>query len=257
MGVGKIIFITGATAGFGKAIAYKFAAHGWDVIINGRRRERLTAIEQDLREQYGARVLSLPFDIRDREEVTRSIQSLPHDWKNIDVLVNNAGLASGLSTIQEGDPDDWDLMIDTNVRGLLYVSRQIMPQMVAQKRGHIINISSIAGKEAYAKGNVYCATKHAVDALTKSMRIDLLEHGIKVTSIDPGAAKTEFSLVRFHGDVERAKKAYQGYEPLHPEDIADIAYFAATRPAHVVLNDIVVTPLAQANTSYIVKKEVS
>ncbi len=257
MGVGKIIFITGATAGFGKAIAYKFAAHGWDVIINGRRKERLTAIERDLKDQYNARVLSLPFDIRDREEVTRSIQSLPHDWKNIDVLVNNAGLASGLSTIQEGDPDDWDLMIDTNVRGLLYVSRQIMPQMVAQHRGHIINISSIAGKEAYAKGNVYCATKHAVDALTKSMRIDLLEHGIKVTSIDPGAAETEFSLVRFHGDVERAKKAYQGYEPLHADDIADIAYFAATRPAHVVLNDIVVTPLAQANTSYIVKKDVS
>ncbi len=251
----KTIFITGATAGFGKAIAYKFAAHGWDLILNGRREDRLNAIEHDLKEQFNARVHSLPFDVRDRAKVQQSIQSLPHDWKTIDVLVNNAGLASGLSTIQEGDIDDWEVMIDTNVKGLLYVSRQIMPMMISQKYGHIINISSIAGKEAYARGNVYCATKHAVDALTKSMRIDLLEHGIKVTSIDPGAAETEFSLVRFHGDSERAKKSYQGYEPLHAEDIADIAYFAATRPAHVVLNDIVVTPLAQANTAYIFKKE--
>lgn len=252
----KIIFITGATAGFGKAIAYKFAAHGWDIIINGRRIDRLNQIENDLKEQFGVNVLSLPFDVRDRAKVQQNIQSLPHDWKEIDVLVNNAGLASGLSTIQEGDIDDWEVMIDTNVKGLLYVSRQIMPLMINRKQGQIINISSIAGKEAYARGNVYCATKHAVDALTKSMRIDLLEHGIKVTSIDPGAAETEFSLVRFRGDAERAKKSYLGYEPLHAEDIADIAYFAATRPAHVVLNDIVVTPLAQANTAYIVKKEI-
>ena len=218
MNTNKTIFITGATAGFGKAIAYKFAAHGWNLILNGRREERLNIIEQDLKEQFNSKVLSL-------------------------------------STIQEGDIDDWEVMIDTNVKGLLYVSRQVMPMMVNQKHGHIINISSIAGKEAYARGNVYCATKHAVDALTKSMRIDLLEHGIKVTSIDPGAAETEFSIVRFHGDVERGKKSYQGYEPLRAEDIADIAYFAATRPAHVVLNDIVVTPLAQANTTYIFKKE--
>lgn len=251
----KIIFITGATAGFGKAIAYKFAAHGWDIILNGRREERLIQIENDLKEQFNARTISLAFDIRDREQVIRNIQSLPHDWKHIDVLVNNAGLASGLSTIQEGDVDDWEVMIDTNIKGLLYISRQIMPMMIAQKSGHIINMSSIAGKEAYARGNVYCATKHAVDALTKSMRIDLLEHGIKVTSIDPGAAETEFSLVRFRGDAERAKKSYQGYEPLHADDIADIAYFAATRPPHVVLNDIVVTPLAQANTAYIFKKD--
>jgi NADP-dependent 3-hydroxy acid dehydrogenase YdfG len=252
----KIIFITGATAGFGKAIAYKFAAHGWDLILNGRREDRLNRIEQDLKEQFNTNVLSLPFDVRDREKVQQNIQALPHDWKAIDVLVNNAGLASGLSTIQEGDIDDWEVMIDTNVKGLLYVSRQVMPLMINQKYGHIINISSIAGKEAYARGNVYCATKHAVDALTKSMRIDLLEHGIKVTSIDPGAAETEFSLVRFRGDVERAKKSYQGYEPLRAEDIADIAYFAATRPPHVVLNDIVVTPLAQANTAYIHKKDI-
>jgi 3-hydroxy acid dehydrogenase / malonic semialdehyde reductase len=250
----KIIFITGATAGFGKAIAFKFAEHGFDLILNGRREDRLIAIEKELSELYGCRVLSLVFDITDRAATIQMINNIPHDWKNIDVLVNNAGLAAGLSTIQEGNFDDWDLMIDTNVKGLLYVSRLIMPMMIANGKGHIINISSIAGKEAYLRGNIYCATKFAVDAITKSMRIDLLEHGIKVTSIDPGAAETEFSLVRFKGDAERAKKTYQGYEPLHAEDIADIAFFAATRPPHVVLNDIVVTPLAQANTSYIRKK---
>lgn len=250
----KTIFITGATAGFGKAIAYKFAQHGYDLILNGRRADRLRLIEKDLIEQFGCKVICLPFDISDKNKAAEEINGLPHDFKIIDVLVNNAGLAAGLSTIQEGNTDDWDLMIDTNVKGLLYVSRLIMPLMIANKSGHIINISSIAGKEAYFRGNIYCATKFAVDAITKSMRIDLLEHGIKVTSIDPGAAETEFSLVRFKGDIERAKKTYDGYEPLHPEDIADIAFFAATRPAHVVLNDIVVTPLAQANTAYINKK---
>jgi 3-hydroxy acid dehydrogenase / malonic semialdehyde reductase len=251
----KIVFITGATAGFGKAIAYQFASHGFDLVITGRRTERLREIEKDLVSQYeGIKVLSLAFDVKDETAVTESIQNLPHDWKQIDILVNNAGLASGLSTIQEGNTADWNLMIDTNIKGLLYVSRQIMPLMIANKKGHIINISSIAGKEAYSKGNIYCATKFAVDALTKSMRIDLLEHGIKVTSVDPGAAETEFSIVRFKGDAERAKKAYQGYEPLKAEDIAEIVYFAATRPAHVVLNDIVVTPLAQANTYYFHKQ---
>jgi NADP-dependent 3-hydroxy acid dehydrogenase YdfG len=250
----KIIFITGATAGFGKAIAYKFAQHGYDLILNGRREDRLRTIEKDLAEQYGSKVISLVFDVRDKKKVTQEIDGLPHDWKGIDVLVNNAGLAAGLSTIQEGDMNDWDLMIDTNLKGLLYVSRMIMPLMIANGSGHIINISSIAGKEAYYRGNIYCATKFAVDAITKSMRIDLLEQGIKVTSVDPGAAETEFSLVRFKGDSDRAKKTYEGYEPLHPEDIADIVFFAATRPPHVVLNDIVVTPLAQANTAYINKK---
>lgn len=250
----KIIFITGATAGFGKAIAYKFAEHGYDLVLTGRRADRLREIENDLINQYGCKVISLVFDVREKQKVAQEINSLPHDWKTIDVLVNNAGLASGLSTIQEGNTEDWDVMIDTNVKGLLYVSRLIMPMMIAKGNGHIINISSIAGKEAYFRGNVYCATKFAVDAITKSMRIDLLEHGIKVTSIDPGAAETEFSLVRFKGDAERAKKAYEGYEPLHAEDIADIAYFAASRPKHVVLNDIVVTPLAQANTAYLNKK---
>ena len=249
----KIIFITGATSGFGKAIAYVFAQHGWNLILTGRREERLSAIEKEITDTYPVKVITLCFDIRDRKQTEQMIHDLPHAWKEINVLVNNAGLASGLSLIQDGDIDDWEKMIDTNIKGLLYVSRAIMPMMINNKKGHIINISSIAGKEAYLKGNIYCATKHAVDALTKSMRIDLLPHGIKVSSIDPGAAETEFSLVRLHGDSERAKKVYEGYKPLHADDIADITYFVATRPAHVVINDIVVTPLAQANTSYIVK----
>lgn len=250
----KTILITGATAGFGKAIAYKFAEHGWNIIMTGRRNDRLKKIEDDLSTQFGVKVLSLCFDVRKRKEVEQAIHSLPHDLKKIDVLVNNAGLASGLSLIQDGNPDDWDLMIDTNVKGLLYVSRAIIPLMIEQKAGHIINLGSIAGKEAYLKGNIYCATKFAVDAISKSMRIDLLQQGIKVTQISPGAAETEFSLTRFHGDAERAKKTYEGYTPLHAEDIAELAFFAATRPPHVVLNDIVVTPLAQANTSYIFKQ---
>jgi 3-hydroxy acid dehydrogenase/malonic semialdehyde reductase len=250
----KTILITGATAGFGKAIAYKFAEHGWNIIITGRREERLKEIENDIQKNYEVKVLSLNFDVRNRKDVEQSIHDLPHDWKKIDVLVNNAGLASGLSLIQDGNIDDWEVMIDTNVKGLLYVSRAVMPLMIENKSGHIINLGSIAGKEAYMKGNIYCATKFAVDAISKSMRIDLLQKGIKVTQIAPGAAETEFSLTRFHGDSERAKKTYEGYTPLYAEDIADIAFFAATRPAHVVLNDIVVTPLAQANTSYIFKQ---
>lgn len=250
----KIVFITGATSGFGKAIAYKFAQHGYDLILNGRREDRLRVIEKDLFELFGSKIISLVFDVRDSDKVAKEINGLPHDSKMIDILVNNAGLAAGFSTIQEGDINDWNTMIDTNVKGLLFVSRIIMPLMISNGSGHIINIGSIAGKEAYLRGNIYCATKFAVDAITKSMRIDLLEHGIKVTSIDPGAADTEFSLVRFNGDAERAKKPYEGYEPLHAEDIADIVFFAATRPSHVVLNDIVVTPLAQANTTYIHKK---
>ena len=249
-----IIFITGATSGFGQAIAYLFAQRGYDLIINGRRTERLRTIENDITANCGVRVLSLPFDVRNRDDVENSIRSLPESFKAIDVLVNNAGLASGLSTIQEGNVDDWETMIDTNVKGLLYVSRAVMPLMIERKAGHIINIGSIAGKETYAKGNIYCATKHAVDSLSKAMRIDLLPFGIKVTNIAPGAAETEFSVVRFHGDTERARQVYQGYEPLRAIDIADIVYFAVTRPAHVVLNDITVTPLAQANTTYMIKK---
>jgi 3-hydroxy acid dehydrogenase/malonic semialdehyde reductase len=250
----KTILITGATAGFGKAIAYKFAEHGWNIIITGRRVERLNKIEEDIKKSFGVKVLSLCFDVRNKNAVQLAINDLPRDWKKIDVLVNNAGLASGLALIQDGNIDDWEVMIDTNVKGLLYVSRAVMPMMIENKSGHIINLGSIAGKEAYLKGNIYCATKFAVDAISKSMRIDMLQHGIKVTQICPGAAETDFSLTRFHGDAERAKKTYQGYTPLTAEDIADIAYFAATRPPHVVLNDIVVTPLAQANTSYMFKQ---
>lgn len=250
----KTIFITGATSGFGKAIAYKFAEHGYQLIITGRREDRLRAIEKEISELHGTKIQSLSYDIRDQEATKNSINSLPHDFKTIDVLVNNAGLAAGFSTIQEGNTEDWDLMIDTNIKGLLYTSRLIMPMMINAGKGHIINMSSIAGKEVYPKGNIYCATKFAVDAITKSMRIDMLEHGIKVTSIDPGAAETEFSQVRFGGNSERAKKTYEGYEPLKPEDIADIVFFVATRPAHVVLNDIIVTCTAQANTQNFYKK---
>ncbi len=250
-----IVLVTGATAGFGKAIAIKFAAHGYDVILNGRRTDRLAALEEEIKKTFETKVFTLPFDVRKRKEVETALNTLPHEWKKIDVLVNNAGLAQGLSTIQEGDVDDWEVMIDTNLKGLLYVSRVVMPWMVEHNKGHIINIGSIAGKEAYHRGNIYCATKFAVDAISKSMRIDLLPHGIKVTAINPGAAETEFSLVRFKGDADRAKTPYLGYDPLQAEDIAEVVYFAASRPPHVVLNDIVITPLAQANTSYLIKKE--
>jgi 3-hydroxy acid dehydrogenase / malonic semialdehyde reductase len=248
-----IAFITGATAGFGKATAIKFAQFGWDVIITGRRQSRLDQLEEEIINTYETKVFTLSFDVRNNDEVVAAIQSLPHEWKKIDVLVNNAGLASGLAAIQDGDLSDWETMIDTNVKGLLYVTKAILPFMTERKSGHIINIGSIAGKEAYAKGNVYCATKHAVDALSKSMRIDLLPFGIKVTAINPGAAETEFSIVRFKGDTDKAAQVYKGYEPLKPEDIAEVIYFAASRPAHVVLNDIIITPLAQANTSNFLK----
>ena len=250
----KIVFITGATSGFGKAIALKFAEHGFHLLLNGRRTERLTALENEIKSTFNCKVFSLPLDVRNNADVVSSLNALPHEWKKIDILINNAGLAQGLSTIQEGNTNDWDVMIDTNIKGLLYISRVIMPWMIEQGSGHIINISSIAGKEAYAKGNIYCATKHAVDAITKSMRIDMLPHGIKVTAINPGAAETEFSLVRFKGDAERAKVVYQGYEPLQAVDIAEVVYFAATRPPNVVLNDITITPLAQANTSHLLRK---
>lgn len=249
----SVIFITGATAGFGKAISQKFSEAKWDIIINGRRKERLAQLEEELKAN-GSKVLSLPFDVRNEQEVNNAIQQLPQEWKKIDVLINNAGLAAGSNLIQDGNSADWNTMIDTNVKGLLYVTQNVIPGMIAAKKGHIINMSSIAGKEAYMKGNVYCATKHAVDALTKSMRVDLLEHGIKVSSVDPGAAETEFSLVRLKGDVEKAKAVYKGFQPLVAEDIAEIVYFVATRPAHVCINDLIVTPTAQANTSHLLRQ---
>ncbi len=250
----SIAFITGATAGFGNAIAIRLAEHGWKLIICGRREERLSKLEKEITDNFGVEVLSLPFDIRNVNEVQNAIRSVPHHLKEIDVLVNNAGLASGLSLIHEGEIEDWEAMIDTNLKGLLYVSKEIMPGMVQRKKGHIINIGSIAGKEAYPKGNVYCATKHAVDAISKSMRIDLLPFGIRVTAIHPGAAETEFSEVRFKGDTVKASLVYEGYTPLQASDIADALYFVVTRPPHVVINEIVMTPLAQANTAHLVRR---
>jgi NADP-dependent 3-hydroxy acid dehydrogenase YdfG len=246
----SIALITGATSGFGKATAIRFAEHGYNVIITGRREERLNELEEYIKENFEVDVLTLCFDVRNREETINELNAIPHEWKDVTVLVNNAGLAAGLSTIQDGDIDDWETMIDTNLKGLLYVTRTVSPWMIKNNKGHIINIGSIAGKEVYPKGNVYCATKFAVDALSQAMRIDMLPHGIRVTAIHPGAAETEFSLVRYHGDAEKAKSVYAGYEPLIADDIADIAYFAASRPAHVVLNEIVVTPTAQAAPPY-------
>ena len=250
----KTVFVTGATSGFGRAIAGLFAANGCNVIINGRRQELLNELESELRGSYNVEIMKLPFDVRYRDEVSKAIESLPQNWHNIDILVNNAGLAAGLSDIQDGDLDDWDAMIDTNVKGLLYVSKAIMPYMIARKSGHIINISSIAGREVYPKGNVYCASKHAVDALSKGMRTDLLVHNIKVTNINPGLAETEFSIVRFKGDRDRAAAVYKGFEPLHAEDIAQAVLYVSTLPAHVNINELVIVPTVQANSRDVVKE---
>jgi NADP-dependent 3-hydroxy acid dehydrogenase YdfG len=249
-----IVIVTGATSGIGKAIAEIFAANKYDVIITGRRKERLDTLTKELTEKYAVKVLSLCFDVRDKQAVEQKLNGIPSDWKKINVLVNNAGLAVGLSSLQEGVVDDWERMIDTNIKGLLYVSRTIAPLMISNGEGHIINIGSIAGKETYANGNVYCATKHAVDSLSKAMRIDMVQHGIKVTAINPGMVETEFSLVRFKGDEERAKKVYQGITPLSPKDIAETVYWAASRPAHVTINDIVIMPTAQASATVSVRK---
>ena len=247
----KIALITGATAGFGKATAELLAAHDYDLIITGRREDRLLNLKAQLVSQHGIQVTSLPFDVRDRAQTEMALNGLEDDRKAIDILVNNAGLASGKDLIQDGDIDDWERMLDTNVKGLLYVTRTVTPWMVERGTGHIINIGSTAGKEVYARGNVYCASKHAVDALTKGLRIDLLGTGIKVTQIAPGAAETEFSLVRFHGDEEQAKKIYEGYQPMRAEDIAGLILMAVQLPPHLCINDLVVTSLAQANSFYI------
>lgn len=249
----KIVLITGATAGIGKAAAFKFAENGYRLIITGRRGDRLKILSSEL-QQFKTEVFSLSFDVRNLKETESAINSLPEKWKAIDVLLNNAGLAAGFGTIDEGKIEDWETMIDTNIKGLLYVSRLIFPLMIKRKKGHIINVGSIAGKEVYLKGNVYCATKFAVDALTRGMRIDLLPHNIKVTGICPGAAETEFSLVRYKGDAEKAKNIYAGFTPLTAEDIAEVIWFAASRPPHVNINDLVIMPTAQADTKNILKK---
>lgn len=246
---GKIL-VTGATSGFGMAITRKFADNGFDIIITGRREDRLNSLKQELEEQYGVKVIALAFDIRSREEVEEAVEKLREQTDVIDILVNNAGLASGLSTIDEGDIDDWEVMIDTNLKGLLYITRMVLPLLKNSKAAHIFNIGSTAGKTVYKNGNVYCATKFAVDALNQSMRIDLLPYGIKVTAINPGMAETEFSLVRFKGDAERATAVYNDLQPLKAEDIADIAFYCATLPPHVCINDLTVTCTNQANSLY-------
>lgn len=246
----KIVLITGATSGIGKACAKVYAQNQFNLIITGRRAEKLDTLKAELEKEYAIKVMALVFDVRERTSVERELAALPEDWKKVDILINNAGLSQGLDPIQNGSFDDWDTMIDTNVKGLLYVSKIVSNWMIVQKSGHIINIGSIAGKEVYANGNVYCASKHAVDALNKAMRIDLLPHGIKVTGIHPGAVETEFSIVRFHGDEAKAAKVYEGYEPLVAQDIAETIFFTTSRPAHVNINDLVIMPTVQASAFY-------
>lgn len=247
----KTTLITGATSGIGKATAHEFAKHGINLILCGRRQDRLNALEKDLTNKTN--ITTLNFDVRDKAKVKEAIESLPDNFKQIDILINNAGNAHGLDPIHEGSLDDWDAMMDINVKGLLYVSKAVIPQMVERQSGHIINIGSSAGKEVYPRGNVYCGSKHAVVALTEGMRIDLNPFGIKVTAINPGLVETEFSQVRFKGDPI-AETVYKGYKALQPEDIAEIIYFTVSRPAHVNLADILIFPTAQANST-ILKKE--
>ncbi|QQR99047.1 MAG: SDR family NAD(P)-dependent oxidoreductase [Sphingobacteriales bacterium] len=249
----KTIFITGATSGFGKATAKKFAENNWNIIITGRRKEKLKQLQQEIEEKFKVNVCVLCYDVRNLPEVQQAISSLTDNWKKIDVLLNNAGLAAGRGPIQDGSYDDWEQMIDTNVKGLLYMTKEVAPLMIARNEGHIINVASLAGWEAYGGGNVYCGTKHAVRAISRSSRIDLLPHNIKVSVISPGAADTEFSLVRFKWDEEKANAVYDGYKPLQAEDIANSIYFIATQPAHVNIEEIFILPTAQA-TSNIIQK---
>jgi len=245
----RTILITGATSGIGEATAIKFAESSDRLIITGRRKERLDELAAHLTGSYGIEVLALCFDVRVKDEVEKQLGNLPREWAHIDILINNAGLSSGLGHIDEGETDDWDRMIDTNVKGLLYVTRVIVQGMVSRGSGHIVNLASIAGKEVYENGSVYCASKHAVDALSRAMRIDLLKHGIKVTNIAPGMVETEFSLVRFNGDREKASSVYSGLEPLSGEDIAGVIYYCTSLPDNVCINDLVITPKAQANAT--------
>jgi 3-hydroxy acid dehydrogenase/malonic semialdehyde reductase len=250
----KIALITGATSGIGEATAELLAREGYNLILTGRRADRLEKLGASLNKKHNIEIAALYFDVRDRTTVVDSLENLPAKWKKVNVLVNNAGLSQGLEPINEGSYDDWDTMIDTNVKGLLYVSRVVSNWMITNGHGHIINIGSIAGKDVYPNGNVYCASKHAVDALSKGMRVDLLQHGIKVTAIHPGAVDTEFSVVRFKGDDKRAKKVYDGFEPLVAKDIAETIWFVISRPAHVNINDMVVMPTAQATGTMIFRK---
>ncbi len=251
----KIVFITGATSGFGEACAYKFAANGYDCILNGRRTDRLQSLADALELKYNVAVLQLPFDVQNEKAVFESIQNIPAGWQAIDILINNAGLALGRDYFEEADLNDWNTMIDTNIKGFLYVAKAVSQLMTRRYistgiPGHIINMGSVAGKEIYEKGNVYCATKFAVDALNQAMRIDLLRHNIKVTAIHPGAADTEFSVVRFKGDETTAKKIYDGLNPLTAEDVAEVIWYCTTLPPHVCINDLTITCTQQANAIY-------
>lgn len=243
----KIALITGASAGIGAACAHKLAEDGYDLILCARREERLELLSKEIQNTHQNKILQIILDVQNQAEVKEKLGKLPEEWKNIDVLINNAGLSQGLDPIHEGDFGDWDRMIDTNIKGLLYVTKTLVPTMVQNKKGHIINLGSIAAKEVYPNGNVYCATKHAVDALSKSMRIDLLPYGIKVTGIHPGMVETEFSIVRFKGDVNRAKSVYTDLTPLYAEDIAETISFVLSRPSHVNINELTIMPTAQAS----------
>lgn len=251
----KIVFITGASAGIGKACAEVFAREGANLILNARREDKLTGIADKLKSDYGVKIINLIFDVRNYAQVKEKISSLSEEWEKIDILINNAGMARGLDKIQDGTTQNWDEMIDTNLKGLLYVTKEILPAMTKNGSGHIINIGSIAGHDVYPGGNVYCATKFAVNGLSKAMRMDLLEKNIKISSVDPGMVETEFSMVRFSGDEERAKNVYKGLKPLSGEDIAEAVLFCASRPAHVNINEIILTPLAQAGVSMVKREE--
>lgn len=249
----KIVLITGATSGIGEACARKFASAGYSLIITGRRTERLEKLKASLETEYPTEVISLTFDVQDRLAVNEAIEGLSAPWKQIDILINNAGLAAGRDLFEDADMDDWETMLNTNVHGLLYVSKAVLPFMIARKSGHIINMGSIAGKEVYEKGNVYCASKFAVDAINRGMRIDLLKHNIKVTAVHPGAVETEFALVRFKGDEEKAAATYTGITPLTAGDIADTIFYCASLPAHVCINDLIITCTQQADAFYFSK----
>lgn len=250
----RIVFITGATSGIGEACAEKFAENGDALIINGRRNERLDNLKKLLEKKYKINVLCAPFDVRNRSEVFESISSFSKEWEPIDVLINNAGLALGRDYFDEADMDDWDSMLQTNVNGMLYVSKAVLPSMVKRNQGHIINLGSVAGDDMYEKGNAYCVSKAAVNAISKTMRIDLLQHNIKVTNVKPGAANTDFSLVRFKGDAETASKVYEGYTPLSGKDIADTIFYCASLPPNVCINELVITATSQANGIFFNRK---
>jgi 3-hydroxy acid dehydrogenase/malonic semialdehyde reductase len=251
----KTILITGASAGIGKACANLFAQHNYNLILVARRAERLQVLKEELTKQYSINIHTEVLDVRNNEDVESFIKNLPEDFKNLNALVNNAGLAAGLTTLEFGEIDNWNRMIDTNLKGLAYMSKACIPLLKGQMNAHIINIGSIAGKEIYMNGNIYCASKHAVDALTKSMRLELSEYPIKVTGVHPGAVETEFSIVRYDGDEEKAKKVYEGYDNLLAEDIADAVYWAVSRPSRVNINDIVIMPTAQPKAGVIHKKQ--